>query len=200
MKIHLISLFCLLTVSCVKAQDYSNLQEKIGFLFADLPLSNLPELWLHQIELRKEQFADTTVKGMNNNVRPFIIKDLSSFRTITPEIGKAVLVISITPYERRDIEVRDTIIAIRVLLHLQPGISKKEAKKNYQKISSILIKTFRYSHLLFAGKSGSETIVYSNKKYDAFPKVQSSFGLLKEDNTYFIDLYFLKLKNGGQSE
>lgn len=200
MKIPLLSLFCFLTVSFVKAQDYSNIQEKIGFLFADLPLLNSSELWLNQIELRKEQFADTTVKGNNNNVRVFIIKDLSAFRTITPEIDKAVLVISITPHERRDIKGMDTIVAIRVILHLQPGISKKEAKKAYQKISNILTRTFRYSHLLFTGKSHYQTSVYSNKENDTFAPLQSALFFEKETNTHIINLIFHKMKSGGHSE
>ena len=199
MKIHLLSLFCLLTVSFVKAQDYSNIQEKIGFLFADLPLFNSSELWLNQIQLRKDEFKDTAV-GINKDFIAFIVKDISAYRAIAPQINQVLLTIFSTPFERKNIQVKDTSMGIRILIYLQPGISKKEAKENYKKITNILAGTFMYSNAIYPGESHDQIILYSNKKYDAFKPLQSSFGFLKENNSYFINLYFIKLKNGGQSK
>jgi len=199
MKIHLLSLFCFLTVSFVKAQDYSNIQEKIGFLFADLPLFNSSELWLNQIQLRKDEFKDTSA-GNDKNFNSFIIRDISPYSAIAPQINQVLLVLFNTPVKREDMQERDTSMGIRILIYLQPGISKKEAKENYKKIRNILTGTFKYSHAIYAGKSHDQIMLYSNKKFDAFTPLQSSFGFQKENNSYFINLYFIKLKNGGQSK
>lgn len=197
MKKCLFSLFSFLTVFFLQAQDYNDIQQKIGFLFADLPLLNSSELWLNQIQLRKEKFTDTTIERNNNNIRLFIIRDITSYSTIAPQVDQALLTLFNAPLKRKDKEVIDTAMGIHVLLKMRPGISIKAAKKNYKNISNILIKTFEYSHLLFTGKSHFQCVAYSNMKYDAISPVQSSFGLDKESNTYFINLIFQKMKNAG---
>lgn len=195
MKIHLLCLLYFLSVSFVKAQEDDNTQKKIGFLFANLPLFYSYELLQHQIQLRKDEFKDTST-GDNQNFKTVIIKDISAYRLIAPQTNQVLLVIFKTPFEKEGVQGKDTAMGIRILIHLQPGISKKEAKKNYKKISTILEASFTYANTVYVGKKPIQTIMYSNKKFDVYPPLQSSFGLQKEDNVYFINLYFANIKNG----
>lgn len=195
MKIHLLCLLYFLSVSFVKAQEDDNTQKKIGFLFANLPLFYSYELLQHQIQLRKDEFKDTST-GDNQNFKTVIIKDISAYRLIAPQTNQVLLVIFKTPFEKEGVQGKDTAMGIRILIHLQPGISKKEAKKNYKKISTILEASFTYANTVYVGKKLIQTIMYSNKKFDVYPPLQSSFGLQKEDNVYFINLYFANIKNG----
>lgn len=195
MKIHLLCLLYFLSVSFVKAQEDDNIQKKIGFLFANLPLNNSYELWQYQIQLRKDEFKDTSA-GNNQNFKTVIIKDISAYRLIAPQTNQVLLVIFNTPIEVKGVQGKDTAMGIRILIHLQPGISKKEAKKNYKKITTILEASFTYANTVYVGKKSIQTIMYSNKKFDVYPPLQSSFGLQKEDNVYFINLYFANMKNG----
>jgi hypothetical protein len=192
MKKRLALFFFLSSFLCSAAQGQEGMQRKIGFLFGELPLSSVSELWIYQLTLQKERFTDTSLNLQNTKV--FVIKDLSVYKTAIPQIHHALISVSETTITREQAPAPDTINAIHIRIDLKAATTKKEAQEAYSNISSILKNTFTYESRSFYQKSGEPYLSYSNIKYDVLAPVISSMKKHKETGFYTISLFYQKLK------
>lgn len=153
----------LLSISSSISLAQKTVPDEINKLYSYLLTSSNYDNIISSIQANKSQFRDTSVasKGIT---QMFCLNDISSFTTISSKIRLAVLLVNKLPKFRNG-EITDSLLLMRLSIHLQDSLSSKEANLVLKNFRKKIGKYYEYERLTYPPPLKIRTLTYDNSKF-----------------------------------